>query len=134
MSVAFHRMGHVALRVGDLEKSVSFYQQLFGVKRVWMAEGEIAFLECGGDDLALIQIPKEKRLTPEALGTTPRGLDHFGFRVRRKEDVDSAYRAMKAQGVEITFGPKLHRDGAYSFYISDPDGNSVQILWDPSKP
>jgi len=27
---------------------------------------------------------------------------------------------------------KLHRDGSYSFYLADPDGNTVQVLYEPN--
>jgi hypothetical protein len=28
--------------------------------------------------------------------------------------------------------PKRHRDGSYSFYVADPDGNTVQVLFEPT--
>jgi catechol-2,3-dioxygenase len=28
--------------------------------------------------------------------------------------------------------PKRHRDGSYSFYVADPDGNTVQVLYEPT--
>ena len=128
--IKFHRMGHIALKVRDLKKSEDFYVKVMGMKPVWRTEGEIAFLECGGDDLALIQIPKDK--LPDYSGAEKGLLDHFGFRVKSREGVDKAAEEIKGKGVKI-FGPVDHRDGSRSFYFPDPDGNQIQILYDPSR-
>jgi catechol 2,3-dioxygenase-like lactoylglutathione lyase family enzyme len=34
-------------------------------------------------------------------------------------------------GVRIAAAPRTHRDGARSFYVQDPDGNSVQMIYHP---
>jgi predicted lactoylglutathione lyase len=52
------------------------------------------------------------------------------------ETVDRLYRAIvpkiESLGGRITKEPKQHRDGSYSFYISDPDGNLIQALYEPT--
>jgi predicted enzyme related to lactoylglutathione lyase len=35
-------------------------------------------------------------------------------------------------GGKIAKEPKQHRDGSYSFYFSDPDGNVIQALYEPT--
>jgi predicted enzyme related to lactoylglutathione lyase len=35
-------------------------------------------------------------------------------------------------GAVIAKPPKLHRDGSYSFYFTDPDGNVIQALYEPA--
>ncbi len=125
------RMGHLSLRVSDLDVSEKFYTEVLGMRPVWRSEDEIAFLECGNDDLALIQIPKEElhdfRHRPQAT----QSLHHFGFRVRAKEEVDRLAQEVRDRGIAIDDGPRDHRDGSRSFYFKDPDGNYIQILWDP---
>ncbi len=125
------RMGHLSLRVSDLAASERFYVEILGMTPVWRNEGEIAFLECGNDDLALIQISKDDLQAFRMRATGSQSLDHFGFRVRTKEDVDRVAEEARARGVVIDDGPRDHRDGARSFYFRDPDGNHIQILWDP---
>ncbi|MBI4380992.1 MAG: VOC family protein [candidate division NC10 bacterium] len=124
-------MGHLSLRVSDLDASEKFYIEILGMRPVWRSEGEIAFLECGNDDLALIQIPKEEVQAFRQRAQSSQSLHHFGFRVRSKDGVDQLAKEMKARGVVIDDGPRDHRDGSRSFYFRDPDGNYVQILWDP---
>ncbi len=125
------RMGHLSLRVSNLDVSEKFYTEILGMRPVWRSEGEIAFLECGNDDLALIQIPKEDVHTFCRRSQTMQSLHHFGFRVRTKEAVDQLAQEMRDRGIGIDDGPRDHRDGSRSFYFKDPDGNYIQILWDP---
>ncbi len=125
------RMGHLSLRVSDLDVSEKFYTEILGMRSVWRSEGEIAFLECGNDDLALIQIPKEDVHAFRHRPQTSQSLHHFGFRVRTKEEVDQLAQEVRDRGIRIDDGPRDHRDGSRSFYFKDPDGNYVQILWDP---
>jgi len=125
------RMGHLSLRVSDLDASEKFYVEVLGMKPVWRKEGEIAFLECGNDDLALIQIPKEEIEAFLRRGQGSQSLHHFGFRVRASEEVDRVAQEVRDRGFVIDDGPRDHRDGSRSFYFKDPDGNYIQILWDP---
>jgi len=130
-SLRLERMGHLSLRVSDLDASEKFYTEILGMRPVWRSEGEIAFLECGNDDLALIQIPKEEVQAFRERAQSSQSLHHFGFRVRSKDGVDQLAEEMKARGIVIDDGPRDHRDGSRSFYFRDPDDNYVQILWDP---
>ena len=125
------RMGHLSLRVSDLDASEKFYAEVLGMNPVWRNEGEIAFLERGNDDLALIQVPKEEVHTFRQRAQGSQSLHHFGFRVRTKEAVDRFAQELKDRGIAIDDGPRDHRDGSRSFYFRDPDGNYIQILWDP---
>lgn len=125
------RMGHLSLRVSDLTVSETFYTEVLGMRPVWRQEGEIAFLECGNDDLALIQIPKEDVPTFRDRVQRSQSLHHFGFRVRSREAVDRLAREVRDRGITVDDGPRDHRDGSRSFYFKDPDGNYIQILWDP---
>ena len=127
----FERMGHLSLRVSDLDASEKFYTEILGMRPVWRNEGEISFLDCGNDDLALIQIPKEEVQAFRQCAQSSRSLHHFGFRVRSKDGVDQLAEEVKTRGIVIDDGPRNHRDGSRSFYFRDPDGNHVQILWDP---
>ncbi len=118
---------HLALKVQNLARSRAFYQDLLGMKTVWEPDTQNIYLSFGQDNLALHQIPEGTSL---AQGD-PQSLDHFGFMVRHKEDVDQMARRMEQAGIPIVHPVRLHRDGSYSFYMEDPDRNLIQILYEP---
>jgi catechol 2,3-dioxygenase-like lactoylglutathione lyase family enzyme len=97
------------------------------MKVVWEPDPENLYLSLGKDNLALHQIPRDASLFQE--GTHP--LDHLGFIVGDKEGVDEVAERIKQAGIPIVKPLRLHRDGSYSFYINDPDGNLIQFLYDP---
>ena len=59
-------------------------------------------------------------------------LDHFGFIAETPSAVDAWARWAIQNGAHITVAPKQHRDGSYSCYLADPDGNTIQVLYEPS--
>ena len=118
---------HLALRVTDLAKSRAFYQGLLGMNVVWEPDEENLYLSSGSDNLALHQIPPGDSLTQGA----GQFLDHFGFIAENEAGVDEVASKMKEAGVAFLKPVKRHRDGSYSFYMADPDGNVIQILYEP---
>ena len=62
---------------------------------------------------------------------TGQRLAHIGFFIASENEVDDWYAFLKDSGVEIKAAPKTHRDGARSFYCSDPEGVIVQIIFHP---
>ena len=125
---------HLALKVTDLEKSRSFYEVLFGMKIVWQPDADNLYLSSGSDNLALHRIPAGE--LGEFQNRSGQLMDHFGLIVDTKESVDRLYKEADQQaerlGAKILKPPKRHRDGSYSFYLSDPDGNAVQVLYEPT--
>ena len=119
---------HVALNVTDLEVSKTFYRTWFGMRIVWEPDDENVYMSSGVDNLALHQIPHEKM----PVGHQAQFLDHLGFVMESPESVDQLYERVVQAGVEIIHHPKHHRDGSYSFYLSDPDRIVIQILYEPT--
>jgi len=119
---------HLALRVRDLERSLDFYTGVMKMRIEWQPDPENAYLTSGSDNLALHQLALDGASAPAQPGP---GLDHFGFLVRRAEEVDAWAGELQARGVELVQRPKTHRDGARSIYFRDPDGNLIQLLYHP---
>jgi catechol 2,3-dioxygenase-like lactoylglutathione lyase family enzyme len=117
-------MRHLALRVSDVERASAFYQHVFGMKIVWQPDPENAYLSSGCDNLAL---HRGDRGDPSA-----QRLDHLGFISATIADLESAWEWAQAQRLEIVHPLKRHRDGSVSFYIRDPEGNVIQILYEPN--
>ena len=117
---------HLALRVGDLKRSLDFYTRIMNMRIEWQPDADNAYLTSGSDNLALHQT------SPPAGPAVPAGaLDHFGFLVATPDEVDGWARDLEARGVELVQQPKTHRDGARSIYFRDPDGNLIQLLYHP---
>jgi catechol 2,3-dioxygenase-like lactoylglutathione lyase family enzyme len=135
MSAPLHRgLRHVALRVTNLARSRAFYEQLLGMKVVWEPDSDNVYLSSGPDNFALHQIPSSELAAYQPL----RGqlLDHVGVILESPEAVDRMYREVEPRlpqlGGRVVKPPQQHRDGSYSFYFSDPDGNAIQALYEPT--
>lgn len=121
---------HIALRVTDLARSRVFYERLFGMRPVWQPDSDNLYLSSGADNLALHQIPEEELTLSQDKRT--QFLDHLGIVVDAPETVDQLFKEAEQSGSTIVHRPKPHRDGSYSCYLADPDGNTVQILYEPT--
>ena len=117
-------MRHLALTVRDVDAVRAFYERVFGMKVVWQPDPENAYLSSGCDNLALHR----------GNGGDPAAqhLDHLGFIVPSIAEVESAWQWAQAEHLDIVHPLKNHRDGSVSFYIRDPDGNVVQVLYEPT--
>ena len=115
-------MRHVALRVRDPQASKRFYADCFGMKVVWEPDSDNVYLSSGPDNLAL------HRAEVDGAGA----LDHMGFIVDTKEEVDRLAERFRARGVTLAAEPRDHRDGSRSFYCLDPDGLRIQVLYEPT--
>jgi catechol 2,3-dioxygenase-like lactoylglutathione lyase family enzyme len=108
----------VALRVQDMERAVSFYCGL-GLRLTWQAD-DWAYLQWpgSGEGIAL--------LSPDYTAAGP----HFAFHFRDRAEVDQIHAELVAAGRSC--GPVHdHRDGTASFYLRDPEGNWLEMLYEP---
>ena len=115
---AVHRLGHVALRVADMERAKAFYAAL-GLQLTWDAP-DWAYLQSpvSGDGVAL--------LSPEYQAAGP----HFAFHLEDRAAVDAVHDQLAASGYPVG-EVHDHRDGTASFYLRDPEGNWLEILYEP---
>jgi catechol 2,3-dioxygenase-like lactoylglutathione lyase family enzyme len=113
---------HLALNVRDPQASKRFYCECFGMTVVWEPDPDNVYLSSGPDNLALHRADVKG----------PGALDHMGFIVATRGDVDRYAHLFAVRGVTITAAAKDHRDGSRSFYCLDPDGLSIQVLFEPT--
>jgi catechol 2,3-dioxygenase-like lactoylglutathione lyase family enzyme len=115
---------HLALFTPAFDTMVRFYVDRLGFAVEWEPDGDNIYLSSGRDNLALHRADSSR-----AMAGGP--LDHLGLVVRDPADVDRWAAYFDANGVSLTARPRTHRDGARSLYLSDPDGNTIQILYHP---
>jgi catechol 2,3-dioxygenase-like lactoylglutathione lyase family enzyme len=120
-----HRgLRHLALNVENVAVAVDFYRRVFGMRVVWQPDADNAYLSSGCDNLALHRGPSGD--------SSAQSLDHLGFIVPTVDDLEAGYKWVQENRLEIARPLRHHRDGSVSYYIHDPDGNVIQILYEPS--
>ena len=117
-------MRHLALKVSDVARARDFYERTFGMKLVWQPDPDNAYLSSGCDNLALHRGDGGDPATQR--------LDHLGFIVASIADLESAWSWAQQNRLDVVHPLKHHRDGSVSFYVRDPDGNAIQVLYEPS--
>lgn len=115
---------HLALFVVAFEETKRFYTDLLGFEIEWEPDPDNTYLTSGSDNLALHRASAERSPRETAL-------DHLGLLVRDAADVDAWAGFLEAHGVTLATQPRTHRDGARSFYVDDPDGNRIQLIYHP---
>ncbi|MEZ9231746.1 VOC family protein [Vibrio amylolyticus] len=121
----FLGMKHLALVVSKFEECEYFYTEIIGMKVLRRANNNLVYLTLGQDNLSLGRA-HSSRVHSET------SVDHFGFMVRSKEELNQWFEFMKEQGVTLLDTPHDHSDGARSFHCLDPEGHVVQPLYHPS--
>jgi catechol 2,3-dioxygenase-like lactoylglutathione lyase family enzyme len=116
---------HVALYSKNFAESIAFYTDILQMKIIWQPDEDNVYMTTGDDNFALHR-------AKDGMDTTgAQRLDHFGFFLKTREEVDQWYDYLKAHQVDIRFAPKDHRDGTRSLYCADPDGNVIQLIYYP---
>jgi catechol-2,3-dioxygenase len=121
------KLGHIALRVRDLERSIAFYRDVVGLPLRNQYEDKVAFLgvrEDASHEIALFQ------LQPDAPGPEANrvGMYHMAWEMASFEDLQTFNERLKANGVKIVgYSPRQS-----NVMFLDPDGNELEALWEPS--
>ena len=120
------RVGHVHLKVADLERALGFYRDVLGFE-VTQRSDAAAFLSAGGyhHHIGLNTWESLGGKAPAA-GTT--GLYHSAFLYPTRADLGDALRRVRAAGIPLD-GAADH-GVSEALYLRDPDGNGVELYWD----
>ena len=122
---AFNGLRHLALKVPNLEECERFYIDIMGMALMRRANENLIYLTLGNDNLSLGRQTKGEK-------TGIQYLDHFGFIVDTKEQLQQWFEFMTQHEVKLLDKPHDHTDGAMSFHCADPAGNVVQALYHPA--
>jgi catechol 2,3-dioxygenase len=120
------RLGHVTLRVRDVERSEAFYRDVLGLQVGERRPGRAVFFTRGEQhhDLAIFAPGEDAPPSP------PRrvGMAHVALKLPDFAQLKAAYQHCKASGVKIVRVENY--PNARSFYLKDPDGIGIEVYCD----
>ena len=124
------QLGHIVLRVRDLERSEQFYSDVLGLHVTNKRPGQMTFMSAVDDsshELALVPVgddapgPEDSRV----------GLYHFAWQMDSFDDLKRFYAEMKSKNVDVRgIGDHGISLGVYFF---DPDGNEIEAYYEMPK-
>ena len=116
---------HTRFRVSDMDKSISFYQDILGMEvteeKTSPRGSKLVFLRFPGTDcnLELCSFPNS------GLVHVPEDLVHLAFEVENLED---CINRLNAAGIPITEGPLESSNGTRFIFIEDPDKYEIELM------
>ncbi len=121
------QLGHLALRVRDVERATTFYRDVLGLT-LKSSAGPIRFLGARADashEIALFP------LDADAPGPDPKrvGLYHMAWEMPSFEELSALHDRLKAKGANIVG----YSDRQCNVMFLDPDGNELEAIWEPSE-
>lgn len=121
------RIGHVHLKVSDLDRALAFYRDLLGFEITTMYGEQAAFLSAGGyhHHIGLNTWHSEGGSPPPRHST---GLYHTALLYPSRKDLAAIYKRLQKAGYPIS-GASDH-GVSEAIYLNDPDGNGVELYRD----
>jgi catechol 2,3-dioxygenase len=123
-------MGHVHLKVADLDRALGFYRDVLGFDLTQRFESSAAFLSAGGYHHHIgLNTWESSGGRPPAAGTT--GLYHLAILYPTRAELGDALRRLQKAGIPLE-GASDH-GVSEALYLRDPDNNGVELYWDRPK-
>ena len=123
------RILHTMLRVGDLARSIKFYQEILGMRLLRTSENpqyqySLAFLGYDDEDSgAVIELTYNWGVTEYELGTA------YGHIAIGVEDIYSTCESVRANGGKVTREPGPVKGGTSVIaFVEDPDGYKIEFI------
>ena len=124
------RIGHVHLKVADLERALRFYCDVLGFELTQRYGQQAAFVSAGGYHHHIgLNTWESKGGDPPPPGTT--GLYHLAILYPTRASLADALRRVLAEGIPLD-GASDH-GVSEALYLRDPDDNGVELYWDRPK-
>jgi catechol 2,3-dioxygenase len=124
------RIGHVHLKVADLERAIDFYHGVLGFDVVLKYGSEAAFLSAGGYHHHIgLNTWESAGGTPPPAGTT--GLYHVAILYPTRAQLSDAL--MRLRKAKIPLDGASDHGVSEALYLRDPDDNGIELYWDRPK-
>jgi len=121
------RIGHVHLKVSDLDRALGFYRDVLGLQVMARMGDRAAFVSAGGYHHHIgLNTWESRGGAPPARGTT--GLYHVAILYPTRATLADALRRLADAKVALT-GASDH-GVSIAFYLDDPDRNGLELYWD----
>jgi catechol 2,3-dioxygenase len=121
------RIGHVHLKVSNIQKSLNFYCGILGFELQQLYGKQAAFISAGGYHHHIgLNTWESEGGSPPAPGTT--GLFHVAILYPSRADLADALRRLSANGIPLD-GASDH-GVSEALYLRDPDQNGIELYWD----
>lgn len=125
MTFKIRRVGHLVLRVKDIERSKRFFQDVLGFPVVGQNERGMVFFSTDVEDnhhmLALMPGTEGAQMpSPDQIG-----MQHVSFELGSFAELQSAWRRFKEKDVPIRY--TVFHGISKSIYFHDPDGNMLEV-------
>jgi len=123
-------VGHVHLRVANLDRAIGFYRDILGFSLNLTFEGKAAFLGAGGYHHHIgLNVWDSEGASPPPTGHT--GLYHAAFLYPDRAALVAVIKRVMAAG--IPFDGAAHHGVSTAVYLRDPDDNGVELYFDLPK-
>jgi catechol-2,3-dioxygenase len=126
--MALKKLGHVVLKVRDLDRSEAFYTNVLGLAVTGRLPGRMVFFAVPGNtdshDLGLWKVG------PNAAPASSKqvGLFHVAWQVEREEDLRAFHDSLVARGIPVRL--TMDHGANLSVYFEHPDGNMLEITYE----
>jgi len=110
---------HIHFAVDDLERSLRFYQQVFGMEELFRQGQHMIFLRTPGSG-DMITLHSGEHHAGES-----GGIAHFGFQLAADANLDEAVTEVETAGGKLV--SRGHHGAGYA-YVADPDGYVIELM------
>ena len=124
------RIGHVHLKVSNIQRSLNFYSGLLGFEIVTTYGDQAVFISAGGYHHHIGLNTWHSKDAPQAKKEGV-GLYHTAILYPTRRDLAAIYTRIKEANYPLT-GASDH-GVSEALYLNDPDGNGVELYWDRPK-
>lgn len=120
-------IGHVHLKVSDLDRALAFYCDVLGLQQTQLYGAEAAFVAAGGYHHHIgLNTWHSKGQPPAPVDTA--GLYHLALLYPTRADLGSVLVQLDNHGIQLD-GAADH-GVSQALYLRDPDQNGVELYWD----
>jgi len=123
-------IGHVHLKVADIDRSLAFYRDVLGFELQQRFGEEAAFISAGGYHHHIgLNTWRSRGGSPPPPGST--GLFHLAIRYPTRRALADALQRLIDNGIAL--GGASDHGVSEALYLDDPDGNGIELYWDRPK-